>query len=127
MLKRKSVIVCVVDGIISFLQRQLFFNLTLQCDAYLHQSLVPLKRLLKRMLTPGLVLLSHDVSLILTRLSHILPFPTLANAIAMTREDKRKLYKCGQRFKTLENISTWERCYNENKTTLVKRRMMTSL
>ena len=40
--------------------------------------------------------------------------------INMTKEEKRKLYKCGNQFKQLEDIATWQHFYQENKKRLKK-------
>lgn len=40
--------------------------------------------------------------------------------INMTKEEKRKLYKCGKKFKQLEDIATWQHFYQENKKRLKK-------
>ena len=51
-------------------------------------------------------------------LSCVLPISELY--INMTKEEKRKLYKCGKKFKQLEDIATWQHFYQENKKSLKK-------
>jgi hypothetical protein len=40
--------------------------------------------------------------------------------LKMPREEKRKLYKCGKKFKQLEDVPTWSEFYSENKDRLKK-------
>ena len=39
----------------------------------------------------------------------------------MTVEEKRKLYKCGDDYKTLDDIATWEEYMKEHRDRLVKK------
>ena len=35
--------------------------------------------------------------------------------------DKRKIYKCGNKYKTLEDVSTWEKYFQADKESLLRR------